>query len=185
MFRGSKRLWSAFGAVAILTAALSNTSCCSSRKAVEQSRTEATEILTATEYTESRNEKKRETTRTEKTEGVTETEIEIYDTAQPKDPDTGLPPVKARVKQRHDQNGTSRTVEQTTAAETTESDTALKYEGGELEEVEVTATKAPSLWERAKVACQVLAAIMILAAAGWIIYKFFAKAKRQGDNKKL
>lgn len=162
----------------MLTAALSNTSCCSSRKAaVEQSRTEAAEALTATEHTESRNEEKRETTRTEKTEGVTETEIEIYDTAQPKDPATGLPPVKARVKQRHDQNGTSRTVEQTAAAATAESDTALEYEGGELDEVTVTATKAPSLWERAKVASQVLAAIMILAAAGWIIYKI-KKRKR-------
>lgn len=168
MFRGSTRLWSAFGAVLMLTAALSNTSCCSSRKATEQSRTEA---LTATGHTESRNEEKRETTRTEETEGVTETEIEIYDTTQSKDPETGLPPVKARVKQRHDQNGTSRTVEQTAAAATAATDTALEYEGGELDEVEVTATKAPSLWERAKVACQVLAAIMILAAAGCIIYK--------------
>ena len=105
----------------MLTAALSNTSCCSSRKAVEQSRTEATEALTATGHAESRNEEKRETTRTEKTEGVTETEIEIYDTTQPKDPETGLPPVKARVKQRHDQNGTSRTVEQAATAETSSS----------------------------------------------------------------
>lgn len=158
----------------MLTAALSNTSCCSSRKAVEQSRTEATEALTATGHTESRNEEKRETTRTEKTEGVTETEIEIYDTTQPKDPDTGLPPVKARVKQRHDQNGTSRTVEQTAAAATAataEGDTALEYEGGELDEVTVTATKAPSLWERMKQGAAWATAIMILAAAGWIIYK--------------
>jgi len=179
MFRGSTRLWTAFGAVAILTAALSNTSCCSSRKGVEQSRTEATEALTAAEHTESRNEEKREMTRTERTEGVTETEIEIYDTTQPKDPETGLPPVKARVKQRHDQNGTSRTVEQTTAAATAESDTALEYEGGELDEVEVTATKAPSLWERAMVAFRVLAAIMILAAAGWMIYKLKKQKKNE------
>ncbi len=118
-------------------------------------------------------------TRTERTEGVTETEIEIYDTTQPKDPETGLPPVKARVKQRHDQNGTSRTVEQTTAAATAESDTALEYEGGELDEVEVTATKAPSLWERAMVAFRVLAAIMILAAAGWMIYKLKKQKKNE------
>lgn len=155
----------------MLTVALSNTSCCSSRKATEQSRTEAAATLTATGHTESRNEEKHETTRTEATEGVTVTEIEVYDTEQPKDPETGLPPVKARVKQRHDKIGTSRTVEQTAAATTAESDTALEYEGGELDEVTVTATKAPSLWERAKVASQVLAAIMIPAAAGWIIYK--------------
>lgn len=110
-------------------------------------------------------------TRTERTEGVTETEIEIYDTTQPKDPETGLPPVKARVKQRHDRNGTSRTVEQTAAAATAESDTSLEYEGGELDEVTVTATKAPSLWERMKQGAAWAAAIMILAAAGWIIYK--------------
>lgn len=115
---------------------------------------------------------------------MTETEIEVYDTTQPKDPATGLPPVKARVKQRHDRNGTSRMVEQTASATTAGSDTAMEYEGGELEEVEVTATKAPSLWERMKQGAAWATAIMILAAAGWTVYKFFAKAKRQGDNKK-
>ena len=102
---------------------------------------------------------------------MTQTEIEIYDTAQPADPTTGLPPVKARVKQRHDRSGTSRTEEKAAAAATAEGDTALEYEGGELAEVEVTATKAPSLWERAKAASQILATIMILAGAGWIVYK--------------
>ncbi len=171
MFRGSTLLWSAFGAVAILTAALSNTSCCSTRKVAEQSRTEATEALTATEHTESRNEEKRETTRAETTEGVTVTEIEIYDTSQPKDPDTGLPPVKARVKRRHDQSGTSRTVEQAAVTATTESDSGLVYEGGELDEVVVTAAKTPGLWERLKQGVAWASAIMILAAAGWIIFK--------------
>lgn len=156
----------------MLTAALSNTSCCSSRKATEQSRTEATEALAATEHTESRNEEKRETTRTETTEGVTLTEIEIFDTAQPKDPETGLPPVKARVKQRHDRNGTSRTVEQVAAATCTVKESDLIYNGRNLKEVEVTTTKAPSLWERMKQGAAWAAAIMILAAAGWIIYKF-------------
>ena len=171
MFRSSKPLWIAFGAVAILTAALSNTSCCSSRKVAEQSRTEVTAEVTSTEHTESRSEEKHETTRTETTEGVTVTEIEIYDTTQPKDPDTGLPPVKARVKQRHDQNGTSRTTEQTAAADTTESDSTLEYDGGELDEVTVTATKTPGLWERMKQGAAWASAIMILAAAGWIIFK--------------
>ena len=171
MFRSSKPLWIAFGAVAILTVALSNTSCCSSRKVAEQSRTEVTAEVTATEHTESRSEEKHETTRTETMEGVTVTEIEIYDTTQPKDPDTGLPPVKARVKQRHDQNGTSRTTEQTAAADTTESDSTLEYDGGELDEVTVTATKTPGLWERMKQGAAWASAIMILAAAGWIIFK--------------
>ena len=108
---------------------------------------------------------------------MTVTEIEIYDTTRPKDPDTGLPPVKARVKQRQDQNGTSRTTEQAAATATTESDSTLEYDGGELDEVTVTATKTPGLWERAKVASQVLAAIMILAAAGWIVYKIRKRRK--------
>lgn len=168
----------------MLTAALSNTSCCSTRTEGVSQKREATEAVTATGHTESRNAEKRETTRTERTEGVTETEIEVYDTTQPKDPATGLPPVKARVKQRHDRNGTSRMVEQTASATTAGSDTAMEYEGGELEEVEVTATKAPSLWERMKQGAAWATAIMILAAAGWTVYKFFAKAKRQGDNKK-
>lgn len=99
------------------------------------------------------------------------TEIEIYDTTQPKDPETGRPPVKARVRQRYDQSGSSRTEEQTAATATTESDNALTYEGGELDEVTVTATKAPSLWERMKQGAAWATAIMILAAAGWIVYK--------------
>lgn len=155
----------------MLTAALSNTSCCSTRTEAVSQKTEAREAVTATGHTESRNAEKRETTRTERTEGVTQTEIEVYDTTQPADPATGLPPVKARVKQRHDQNGTSRTVEQTAATATAESDTALEYEGGELDEVTVTATKAPSLWERMKQGAAWAAAIMILAAAGWIILR--------------
>lgn len=155
----------------MLTVALSNTSCCSSRKVAEQSRTEATEAVTATDYTESHNEEKRETTRTETTEGVTVTEIEIYDTAQPKDPETGRPPVKARVRQRHDSSGSSRTTEQSTATATASEDIDLDYYGGELDEVTVTATKAPSLWERMKQGAAWATAIMILAAAGWIVYK--------------
>lgn len=99
------------------------------------------------------------------------TEIEVYDTTQPKDPDTGLPPVKVRVKQRHDRNGTSQTVEQTTAAGSLESDKDLTYYGGVLEEVTVTATKKPDLWEQAKAGILTTATILILAAAGWIIYK--------------
>lgn len=155
----------------MLTAALSNTSCCSTRTEAVSQKTEAREAVTATGHTESRNAEKRETTRTEMTEGVTETEIEVYDTTQPADPATGLPPVKARVKQRHDGRVTSRSEEKGATAATAGSDTALEYEGGELDEVTVTATKAPSLWERAKVATQILAAIMILAAAGWTVYK--------------
>lgn len=155
----------------MLTAVLSNTSCCSSRKVAEQSRTEKAEAVTVTDHAESRSEEKHETTRTETTEGVTVTEIEIYDTTQPKDPETGRPPVKARVRQRHDSSGSRRTTEQNTATTTASEDTDLDYYGGELDEVTVTATKAPGLWERMKQGAAWASAIMILAAAGWIVYK--------------
>ena len=45
-------------------------------------------------------------------------------------------------------------------------------DGGTLDEVTVTAIKAPSLLERLKEGAKWAAALMILAAAGWIIYKF-------------
>lgn len=108
---------------------------------------------------------------------MTQTEIEVYDTTQPADPATGLPPVKARVKQRHDRSGTSRSDEKAATAATAGSDTALTYEGGELDEVAVTATKAPSLWEHLKRGAAWAAAIMIPAAAGWTVYKI-KKRKR-------
>ena len=50
-------------------------------------------------------------------------------------------------------------------------------DGGTLDEVTVTATKAPSLWERLKQGATWAVAIMILAAAGWIIYKFKKRTK--------
>lgn len=107
----------------------------------------------------------------ETTEGVTVTEIEVYDTTQPKDPETGLPPVKARINQRQDQSGKSVATEQSAAAGTTESDSVLEHEGGELDEVTETATKAPSLWDRIKQGAAWATAIVILAIAGVIIYK--------------
>lgn len=107
----------------------------------------------------------------ETTEGVTVTEIEIYDTTQPKDPGTGLPPVKARVKQRHDRNGTSRTVGQTATVATDESDSTLVYQVGVLDEVTVTAAKKPGLWERMRQGVAWATAITILAIAGWIVFK--------------
>lgn len=155
----------------MLTIALSNTSCCSTRKVTEQSRTEATAAVGATEHGTSRHEEKRETIQRETLGGVTLTEIEIFDTTQPKDPATGDPPVKVRVKQRRDENGEIWAVERAATTDSDESDMTLEYEGGELEELEVTACKPPSLWERAKDASRVLAAIIIPVIAGWIIYK--------------
>lgn len=104
---------------------------------------------------------------------MTETEIEIYDTTQPADSATGRPPVKARIRQRHGEREQSRTDAAAAGHETAEAtaqDTTA-YRGGTHDEVTVTATKSPSLWERAKQGAAWGAAIMILAAAGWIIYK--------------
>lgn len=182
MFRGSTRHWSAFGAVLMLTVALSNTSCCSHRKAVSESRTEAAEQLATTARRESRQEQQHAATLTTETEsrGGTVTEVEIYDTTQPADPATGERPVKARIRQRHGEESQSRGKLEETASGTTKAteEAAQTYEGGTLDEVTVTATRAPSLWERLKQGAAWAAAIMILAAAGWTVYKIFAKAKR-------
>lgn len=99
------------------------------------------------------------------------TEIDIYDTTQPKDPETGLPPVKARIKQRHDRKCEAHTQAQSSAAATTGSDTAVDYDGGMLDEVVVTASRSPSLWDRMKQGAALAGAIMLLAAAGWIVIK--------------
>lgn len=108
---------------------------------------------------------------------MTETEIEVYDTTQPTDSTTGRPPVKARIRQRHRENGTSesRATESGQSSTATEMESAATYQGGTLDEVTVTATKSPSLWERLKQGAAWAAAIMILAAAGYIILR---RAKR-------
>ena len=182
LFKGSTKLWSAFGAVLILTAALSNSSCCSHRKVAEQSRTETVEHVTASAQSESRSEGKQEATLTRETEsrGVTVTEIEVYDTEKPPDPETGQRPLKARIRQKHGEESQSNETATMSAEDKTETTAEAEQtiDGGTLDEVTVTATKAPSLWERLKQGATWAAAFMILAAAGWIIYKFFAKAKR-------
>lgn len=101
------------------------------------------------------------------------TEVEIYDTTQPADPATGKPPVKARIRQTHCEESRSRAQLEETASDTTEAteEAEQTYEGGTLDEVTVTAERAPRLWERLKQGMAWAAAIMILAAAGWIVYK--------------
>lgn len=188
MFRGSTRLWSAFGAVVILTVALSNTSCCSTRKGVERSRTEATEELTATGHTESREEQQHAATLTTETEsrGTTETEVEIYDTTQPADPATGKPPVKARIRQTHGEESRTRAELEETASGTAEAteDAEQTYVGGTLDEVTVTAIKPRGLWERMKQGAAWATALTILAAAGWIFYKIKKRKLHEQRNEK-
>lgn len=175
MFRCSKRLWIASGAVAILTVALSNTSCCSTRKVAEQSRTETAAQVETTARSESREEQQYAATLTTVTEsrGATVTEVEIYDTTQPADPATGKPPVKARIRQTHGEEIRNRAQLEETASGTTEATEEAEqiYEGGTLDEVTVTATRPPGLWERMKEGAAWAAALTILAAAGWIFYK--------------
>lgn len=102
---------------------------------------------------------------------MTLTEIEVYDTEAAADPVTGSHPVKARVRQRHDQTGTSLMREQAASNAIAKSDATLDYECGALGEVTVTATKTPSLWERIKKGSGWATAIIVMVAAGWIIYK--------------
>lgn len=47
----------------------------------------------------------------------------------------------------------------------------MAYDGEMLDEVTVTATREPSLWEHLKQGAAWAAAIMIMAAAGWIVYR--------------
>lgn len=101
------------------------------------------------------------------------TEVEIYDTTQPADPATGKPPVKARIRQTHGEESRNRAQLEETASGTTEvtEEAEQTYEGGTLDEVTVTATKPPGLWERMKQGAAWATALTILAAAGWIFYK--------------
>lgn len=101
---------------------------------------------------------------------LTETEIEVYES----EPDTQSPPrLKARIRQQQSKNGTekSRVTEAVQSSTATETESAANYQGDTLDEVTVTATKSPGLWERLKQGAAWAAAIMILTAAGYIIYK--------------
>lgn len=171
MFKDLTRHWSAFGVALMLTVALSNSSCCSTRKATEATRTEAMEQTAATEVSERKNEEKHAATLETESEGVTVTEIEVYDTGAAADPETGAHPVKARVRQRSNNKGTAKATETGERHEDTDLKSETTSNGKTLDEVTVTATKPPSLWERIKQGAGWATALVILAAAGWIIYK--------------
>ena len=179
MCRGLTMRWNAFGIAGILSIALLNTSCCSHRKAVSESRSEATEQMSATLQSESQSEEQHAATLTSRTErqGETVTEIEVYDTEKQPDPDTGQRPLKAKIRQTHGEEQQSNEAADITAEEKAETETEAvqTIDGGTLDEVTVTATKAPSLWERLKVATLILAAVLILSVAGWKIYNLKRK----------
>lgn len=99
------------------------------------------------------------------------TEIEVYDTEAAADPETGAHPVKARVRQRTDKKGTAKSTEATERHDESNVKSETVTNGKTLDEVTVTATRPPSLWERIKQGAGRATALVILAAAGWIIYK--------------
>jgi len=102
------------------------------------------------------------------------TEVEIYADPEPGDSAGTTPRLKARIKQRHGdvERQDTRQAEAERAEAEARAKSATAYEGGTLDEVTVTATKAPGLRERVKQGAAWATAIMLLAAAGWIIYKY-------------
>ena len=179
MCRGSTQHWSAFGAVVILIVALSNSSCCSHRKVAEHTRTETVEhVTTSAKGCEVHTQHQEATlTRETRNRGTTVTEIEVYDTEKQPDPETGQRPLKAKIRQTHGEEHLSNEAVDFTAEDKTETaaESVQTIDGGTLAEVTVTATKAPSLWERLKQGAAWTVAIMILMAAVWIIYKLKRK----------
>lgn len=127
----------------------------------------------ATEHTRSESGHAAILTRESERQGLTETEIEIYADPTPGDSAGSAPRLKARIRQRHGETEQSRSAaaEQTAGKTETNREAAATYEGATLDEVTVTATKSPSLWERLKHGAAWAAAILILAAAGWLIIK--------------
>lgn len=159
-----------------MTTALSNGGCCSHRKAISETKSEAAAQVQTEVSVESRSESGREATLASRTErqGVTLTEVEIYADPVPGDSADTAPRLKARIRQRHgdvERQDTRQAEAERTAAEA-KTESATAYEGGTLDEVTVTATKAPGLWERLKQGAAWATAILLPAAAGWIIYKY-------------
>ena len=156
MYNGLMPRWNVFGAVLMLSAALLNTNCSSQRQVLKSTKVETQVEETTTRQEETQSVQEQEQTHEEAVEAVTVTEIEIYDTEAPANPQTGEHPVKARIRQ---------------AEEKTEAEETKVYSGGELSEAVVVAERPPSLWERIKKGVMWGVAAIILAAAGWIIYK--------------
>lgn len=171
MYNGLMPRWNVFGVVLMLSAALLNTSCSSPRQVLKSERQQTQIEETTTRQEETQTKQEQERTYEEAGEAVTVTEIEIYDTEAPTNPQTGEHPVKARIRQRTDRTGTSREVTTYRAEENTEAEETKVYSGGELSEAVVVAERPPSLWERIKKGVMWGVAAIILAAAGWIIYK--------------
>ena len=171
MYNGLMLRWNAFGVALMLSVALLNTSCSSTRQVLE-STTQQTQIeQTTTQKEQTQTRQEHEQTHDESGESVTVTEVEIYDTNADADPVTGEHPVKARIKQRTDRNGTIRKVAATHTETNAETDLTQVYNGGEISEVVVVAERPPSLWERIKKGMARGVLVLISVAVGWLIYK--------------
>ena len=81
--------WNVFGAVLMLSAALLNTSCSSQRQVLKSTKVETQVEETTTRQEETQSVQEQEQTHEEAVEAVTVTEIEIYDTKAPANPQTG------------------------------------------------------------------------------------------------
>ena len=106
------------------------------------------------------------------------TEIEVYDTEKPPDPETGQRPLKARIRQKHGEESQSYETATMSAEDKTETTAEAEqtFDGGTLDEVTVTGrSPAPNFLERLKQGAAWAVAIMILTAALWIIYKLKRK----------
>lgn len=175
MCRDSTQHWSAFGVVIILIVVLSNSSCCSHRQTSGRQLTETVEhVSTSAKECEVETEHQEATlTRETETRGTTVTQIEVYDTEKQPDPETGQRPLKAKIRQTHGEESQSNETATMSAEDKTETTAEAEVErlDTQVDEVTVTATKAPSLWERLKQGAAWVVPILILAAAGWIIYK--------------
>ena len=170
-YNGLMSRLNAFGAVLMLSVALSNTSCSSSRRVLESTKRETQTEGTVTVQQEKQTQTEQAQSREESAETFTVTEIEIYDTGAAPDPKTGARPLKAKIRQRTDHIGASCEATTYNAKEDTEIKEKQTYNGGELAEVVVKAERPPSLWERIRNGVMCGVAIIILAVTGWIIYK--------------
>ena len=159
----------------MLTVALSNTSCCPHRPESGRQTSEVTEQMSATLQSESQSEEQHAATLTVERLDTrsTETEIEIYDTTQPSDSATGRPPVRARIRQRHSEKGTeeSRATETVQSSATAETESATSGQVRKLDKMSVVSSRPAGLRERLGQGAAWAAAVIILAAAGWMVYK--------------
>lgn len=171
-----------YGVALMLTIALLSSSCCSSRKAATKGAHQETEITTATtghEVSLRTDWQKMAQTIAQTTDTDTESDllVVVYDTSQLIDSTTGARPVAATARKRtHSQGRATTKVTTDTEAKAdarTETEQATSGQAITLDEVTVTdPAPSPGLWDRIKQGAGWAVLFLILAASGWLIYKF-------------